>query len=183
MRRLLTLILACVIALGCATAAKAETLMGLQTCSEVPAFQERFDDRVSSLEAKLESLEPGSSLAKVYQRKLDQTRNRFEGYSDLLCGQEGLPHLITDGRWGHAGEFILPGIAFLYIAGWLGWSGRMYLNKVQSESNPEAKESNIDVQLALQCFAASLLWFLVAAKEIASGEIREKEEAVPISPR
>lgn len=183
MRRLLTLILACLIALGCATAAKAETLMGLQTCSEVPAFQERFDDRVGTLEIKLESLDPGSDLYQVYQQKLKRTQNRFQGYSDLLCGEDGLPHLITDGRWGHAGEFILPGIAFLYLAGWLGWSGRMYLNKVQSESNPEAKESNIDVPLALQCFSASLAWPLAALKEIASGEIREKEEAVPISPR
>jgi len=183
MRRLVTLILACVIALGCATAVKAETLMGLQTCSEVPAFQERFDDRISSIEAKLESLEPGSDLYKVYQTKLKRTQSRFEGYNDLLCGEEGLPHLITDGRWGHAGEFILPGLAFLYLAGWLGWSGRLYLNKVQSDSNPEAKESNIDVTLALQCFSAALAWPLAAFKEIATGEIREKEEAVPISPR
>jgi len=27
----------------------------------------------------------------------------------LLCGTDGYPHLIVDGRWSHAGEFVSPG--------------------------------------------------------------------------
>ncbi len=187
MRKLVSLLLAIGIAVGLvcssATTAQAEALIGLQQCSEVPAFQERLDDRLSELEAKAMSFEPGSKLAKLYERKLDQTQKRFERYSSLLCGEEGLPHLVTDGRLNHAGEFLIPGIAFLYIAGWLGWAGRSYLITVRDDKDPNMKESNIDVQLALQCFAQALAWPLIAFKEISSGEIREKEEAVPISPR
>jgi photosystem I subunit 3 len=45
------------------------------------------------------------------------------------------------------------------------------------------KESIIDVPLALRCFLTALAWPAAAFKEIASGEIQEPEEAVPISPR
>jgi photosystem I subunit 3 len=40
---------------------------------------------------------------------------------------DGLPHLIADGRWSHAAEFILPGFGFIYITGWIGWVGRKYI--------------------------------------------------------
>ncbi len=187
MRKLLSLMMALAIAVGLvcsfANTARAEALIGLQRCSEVPAFQERLDDRLSELEAKAMSFEPGSSSAKLYERKLDQAAKRFERYSSLLCGEEGLPHLVTDGRLNHAGEFIIPGLLFLYISGWLGWAGRSYLITVRQDKDPEMKESTIDVQLAAQCFVQALAWPLVAFKEIASGTIREKEEAVPISPR
>ena len=35
--------------------------------------------------------------------------------TDLLCGTDGLPHLIADGRWSHSAEFITPGFIFIYI--------------------------------------------------------------------
>jgi photosystem I subunit 3 len=183
MRKLLSLILACVIALSLVTVAHAEALIGLQPCREVPAFQQRKEERLSALEDKVRAAEPGSAQAAQYQRKLNQTTKRFDRYSSLLCGEEGLPHLVTDGRLNHAGEFLIPGLLFLYLAGWLGWAGRSYLMTVREERDPEMKESNIDVQLAIKCFISALAWPAVAFKEIASGEIREKEEAVPISPR
>lgn len=183
MRTLLSLILACLLTLGIANAAHAESLIGLKPCSEVPAFQERLDDRISTLEAKVLAAAPGSAQATVYERSLAQATKRFQRYSSLLCGEEGLPHLVTDGRLNHAGEFLIPGLAFLYLAGWLGWAGRSYLITVRKDSNPEMKESIIDVVLAVGCFAQALAWPLIAFKEIASGEIREKEAAVPISPR
>jgi photosystem I subunit 3 len=44
----------------------------------------------------------------------------------------GLPHLIADGRWSHAAEFILPGFGFIYITGWIGWVGRKYIRAVST---------------------------------------------------
>lgn len=50
--------------------------------------------------------------------------HRFENYGKQgqLCGSDGLPHLIVSGDWRHGGEFITPGILFLYISGWIGRS-------------------------------------------------------------
>jgi photosystem I subunit 3 len=104
--------------------------------------------------------------------------------SGLLCGaDDGLPRLIVDGRLNHLGEFTIPGLLFLYLAGWLGWAGRNYLNKVRYSSNPEYREIMIDVPLAIQCFASALLWPAQAVKEILTGEIQEDDDKVPVSPR
>ncbi|MCJ2543001.1 Photosystem I reaction center subunit III [Thermostichus vulcanus] len=181
MRTFLSLLLALCIALGLTQSVQAEPLIGLKPCSEVPAFQARMDERLSSLEDKIVSASP--EMAAFYEQKLAQTSKRFERYSTLLCGEEGLPHLVTDGRLNHAGEFLIPGLLFLYIAGWLGWAGRSYLIAVRDGDNPEMKESSIDVALALQCFLTALAWPVVAFKEIASGEIQAPEASVPISPR
>ena len=32
---------------------------------------------------------------------------RFEMYSQASCGEDGLPHLIVDGRGSHAGDFVI----------------------------------------------------------------------------
>jgi hypothetical protein len=43
---------------------------------------------------------------------------------DQICYGTDLPHLIADGRWTHAAEFILPGFGFIYILDGLklGWT-------------------------------------------------------------
>ncbi|GAB4215575.1 MAG: photosystem I reaction center subunit III [Synechococcales cyanobacterium] len=188
MQKLVSFILACLLCVGLVSvgstqAAHAEDLIGLKVCSDVPAFQERMNDRLSTLEAKLAAAKPGTPQLQVAEKQLADTSHRFEAYSKLLCGEEGLPHLVTDGRLNHAGEFLIPGLAFLYLAGWLGWAGRSYLIAVRGSDSPESKESTIDVGLALQCFAAALAWPLVAFKELSSGEMTVPDKAVPISPR
>ncbi len=183
MARIFTFILAFLLCLGLPQVAKAETLTNLQTCADVSAFVDRQTERVGALEAKLEALPAGSPKAVLVAQQIDQVNRRFEGYSSLLCGEEGLPHLMTDGRLNHAGEFIIPGLAFLYIAGWLGWAGRMYLIKARETESPETLESTIDIPMALQCFAGALAWPVAAFSEIASGAIRVSDDAVPISPR
>jgi photosystem I subunit 3 len=70
--------------------------------------------------------EADSPPALALAQQVDRTKARFDKYSrsELLCGTDGLPHLIADGRWSHAAEFILPGFGFIYITGWIGWVGR-----------------------------------------------------------
>jgi len=115
--------------------------------------------------------------------QIANTQRRFDGYSNLLCGAEGLPHLITDGRLDHAGEFVLPGLLFLYLAGWLGWAGRSYLMVTRKSDQPEYNEIQINVPLAIKSFATALLWPLAAVKETLTGELQEKDSNITVSPR
>ncbi|KAF2302850.1 hypothetical protein GH714_009028 [Hevea brasiliensis] len=77
----------------------------------------------------------------------------------LLCGSDGLPHLIVSGDQRHWGEFITPGMLFLYIAGWIGWVGRSYLIAIRGEKKPAMKEIIIDVPLASGLFFFNLLLY------------------------
>jgi photosystem I subunit 3 len=104
-------------------------------------------------------------------------------YSKALCGADGLPHLVVDGRWSHAGEFMLPGIAFLYIAGTIGWAGRGYLQAVRNRKDATMNEIQIDVPLALKSTIAAATWPLAALKEFTSGQLLENDSKVTVSPR
>ena len=79
---------------------------------------------------------------RALQQQIDRTKARFDKYSrsELLCGADGLPHLIADGRPSHAGEFILPAIGFLYTTGWIGWAGRTYLQYTKKTDKPNENE-------------------------------------------
>ena len=81
------------------------------------------------------------------------------------------------------GEFIIPGILFLYIAGWIGWVGRAYLQAIQKGPNPEAKEITIDVPLAIKSMLSGFAWPLAAFGEISTGKLSAKESEITVSPR
>ncbi len=121
--------------------------------------------------------------ARAAKATTDQAKARFENYSQLLCGTDGLPHLIVDGSAAHTGEFIIPSILFLYIAGFIGWAGRSYLISIRKESNPEMNEIIIDVPRALGCVTGALLWPLAATQEFLSGKLTVKDSEIPVSPR
>ena len=93
-------------------------------------------------------------------KQIESTKKRFAQYGDagLLCGTDGLPHLITDGRWSHSGEFVIPGIFFLYIAGWIGWVGRSYVQFARGADKPTEKEIIIDVPVALSFVTTGFVW-------------------------
>ncbi|HAJ63458.1 MAG TPA: Photosystem I reaction center subunit III [Cyanobacteria bacterium UBA8543] len=164
MRRLLALFFAITLWFSCVPTASAD-VAGLVPCKESKAFQQR------SKAAKDTIGDPKSG------------EDRFSRYSDYLCGPEGLPHLVADGSLTHADEFVIPGLIFLYIAGWIGWVGRAYLISVRKESSPEMKEIIIDVPRALAFMLSGFTWPLAAIKELLSGELTAKEEEIPVSPR
>jgi photosystem I subunit 3 len=89
----------------------------------------------------------------------------------------------VDGRLDRAGDFLIPSILFLYIAGWIGWVGRAYLQSIKKESNPEEKEIIIDVPRAISFMLTGFTWPLLALKELTTGELTAKEEEIPVSPR
>ena len=105
---------------------------GLNPCSQFEVFQKRLAKTVKKLENRLKKYEESSPPSIAIQQQINQTKQRFNRYSEanLLCGTDGLPHLITDGRWSHAAEFLAPGVLFLYISGWIGWVGRKYIRTV-----------------------------------------------------
>ena len=157
----------------------------LSPCGQNPAFKQQIQSQVDGYEARITKFAPGSAPVVYLQSKIDSAKERYEKYanSTLLCGEDGLPHLITDGRLSHAGEFLVPGLAFLYIAGWIGWVGRAYIIAVRKAGNAAAKEIVIDVPLAIKCMLGGFAWPLAAIKEFFSGELVASERDVTVSPR
>src|SRR6056300_389762 len=149
---------------------------GLTKCSESSAFAKRQKTSVKKLE---------SPPALALQQQIDRTNARFDKYSrsDLLCGSDGLPHLIADGRWSHAAEFIIPGFGFIYISGWIGYVGRKYLRAVSTTKNPAESEIIINVPLALKIMATGYIWPISAWQELISGELVASKDQVTVSPR
>lgn len=182
MRRLLTFLLVVCLWVGFTPTASAD-VSGLTPCAQVPAFRQRLEKSVQAQQDRLKLYDRNSESAALIQGRIERTQARFASYQDFLCGPDGLPRLITDGRPSHLGDFTLPGLLFLYIAGLIGWSGRSYLMNTRKSDTPEYKEIQIDVPLALQCVAGSLLWPLAALKEILSGEIQQADSKIPVSPR
>lgn len=158
---------------------------GLNPCKESDVFQKRLAKTVKKLESRLQKYEEGSPPRIAIQQQINQTKQRFTRYADsnLLCGNDGLPHLITDGRWSHGSEFLLPSILFLYISGWIGWVGRKYIRTVGQTSNPTEKEIIIDVPLAVSIMTSGFLWPFAAWQEFLSGDLIASDETITTSPK
>jgi photosystem I subunit III len=164
MRKLLALAFAICLWFNFAPPAAAD-VAGLVPCSESQAFNQR------AASARNTTSDPESG------------KKRFERYSQALCGPEGLPHLIVDGRLDRAGDFLIPGVMFLYIAGWIGWVGRAYLIAIKKGDNPEEKEIIIDLPLAISCMLSGFAWPAAAFGEFSSGKLVAKDSEVTVSPR
>jgi photosystem I subunit 3 len=158
---------------------------GLTKCSESPAFTKRLNTSVKKLELRMAQYETDSPPALALQQQIDRTKARFDKYgrSELLCGTDGLPHLIADGRWSHAAEFILPGFGFIYISGWIGWVGRKYVRAVSTTKNPTENEIIINVPLALKIMTTGYIWPISAWQELISGDLIAPDNEVTVSPR
>jgi len=154
-------------------------------CSKSTAFTKRLNTSVKKLEGRLSKYEEGTPPFLALEAQINQTKTRFKKYSDsgLLCGQDGLPHLIVDGDLKHAPEFLIPGILFLYITGWIGWVGRKYLRTVAETKNPSEKEIIIDVPLALKIMLSGYSWPISAWAEFVVGDLIADNDDITVSPR
>jgi photosystem I subunit 3 len=160
MRYLWALILSLIIGLGIASPALAVNT-NLVPCRDSPAFVERMNNAPDT----------------YYYTK------PFEVYSsELLCGEDGLPHLPLD-RLDRVIDIFIPIAIFLYVAGFIGWSGRAYLQAANRTKNPEELEIFIDLPLAIGSCIQGALWPLLAFKELASGELTAREGEISVSPR
>lgn len=158
---------------------------GLTKCSDSPAFIKRQKTSVKKLEQRMSTYEADSPPALALKQQIDRTNSRFDKYSrsDLLCGADGLPHLIADGRWSHAAEFIIPGFGFIYISGWIGYVGRKYLRAISTTKNPAESEIIINVPLALKIMVTGYIWPISAWQELISGDLVAPKDEVTVSPR
>nr|YP_009550338.1 photosystem I reaction center subunit III [Characiopsis acuta]QAA11273.1 photosystem I reaction center subunit III [Characiopsis acuta] len=158
---------------------------GLNPCKDSEVFQKRLAKTVKKLEFRLKKYEESSPPRLAIQDQITRTKQRFERYgnSNLLCGNDGLPHLVADGRWSHAAEFVAPGILFIHIAGWIGWVGRKYIRTVSESSNPTEKEIIIDVPLALSIMTTGFLWPFAAWQEYLSGDLLASDDTITTSPK
>jgi photosystem I subunit 3 len=167
MRRLLALILAIGLWMSFAPVASADDVAGLVPCSQSAAFKER-----------------AANARPTAGGDPDSAKHRFERYAQAPCGPDGLPHLIVDGRLDRAGDFLIPSILFLYIAGWIGWSGRAYLQAIhKGEGGGELKEIKLDVPKYIQLTLAGVAWPLASLREFLAGEMFAKDDEIPVSPR
>lgn len=165
MQKLLAFVFAICLWFNFAPPAAAD-VAGLVPCGESPAFQQR------------------AAAARNTTNDPESGKKRFDRYAQALCGAEdGLPRLIVDGRLSHAGDFLIPSILFLYIAGWIGWVGRMYIIAIKKGDNPEYKEVVIDVPLAVSCMLSGFAWPASALGEFTSGKLLAKDTEITVSPR
>ena len=160
-------------------------IAGLTPCKDSPAFTKRLQNSIKKLESRLEKYDESTPPALALQKQIEKTQNRFKKYSQsgILCGTDGLPHLIADGRWNHAGEFMFPGLLFIYITGWIGWVGRGYLQCISTAKKPTEKEIIIDVPLAIKFSVSGFTWPLAAIQEFTSGQLLANNDDITVSPR
>jgi photosystem I subunit 3 len=158
---------------------------GLVLCKESPVFERRINVSLQKLNARLVNYKENTPAYLALKEQINRTKGRFVKYGEqgLLCGVDGLPHLIADGRLNHAGEFLAPGFLFLYIAGYIGWAGRSYLKYTRTIEKPNEGEIIINVPVAIGMISATFLWPFLAWNELILGELLVSSEDVTVSPR
>jgi photosystem I subunit 3 len=158
---------------------------GLTKCSESLAFNARLKSSIKRLEQRVNKYEVNSSPALALKQQIARTEARFNKYSqsNLYCGNDGLPHLIVDGRWDHASEFIIPSLGFIYISGWIGWVARRYLQTISTNKNPAQDEIMINIPLALKVISTGYIWPILIWREFSNGNLIASKDTITVSPR
>lgn len=180
--------LAAAVSLGSVQAAHAD-IAGLTPCSQSKPFAKRQKGEVKALQKRLSKYEADSAPALALNASIERTEKRFATYAKqgLLCGTDGLPHLISDPglaiRYGHTGETLIPTIGFLYIAGYIGYVGREYIKAAKKEQKPTVKEYIIDVPFALKLAGQGAGWPLRTIQELRRGTLTEDDSKITVSPR
>jgi photosystem I subunit III len=83
----------------------------------------------------------------------------------------------ADGTW-HLLQ--IPTLGFLYVAGYIGHTGRKYLAATKGKFD---KEIIIDVPLAWDLAKQGAAWPLEVVSELRAGTLTESAENITVSPR
>ena len=158
---------------------------GLTPCKTSKAFAKREKAEIKALKKRLKKYDSESAPALALNATIEKTKTRFANYGEagLLCGKDGLPHLIVDGNTEHLGEFAVPGLGFLYVAGWIGYAGRSYVQMNKNTAKPTEGEIIIDVPAALGVMFQAGAWPLLAGLELKNGTLTAPESEITVSPR
>ena len=125
----------------------------------------------------------------AYQERVARYPNNYyfsepdRAYSEYLtCGEDdGLPHLVINLK--NSLDIAIAFSLFFYISGFIGWSGRAYLQAISQQKSPEESEIFINLLVAIQSMSKGLLWPLLAGKELLSRELTADENEISVSPR
>merc|ERR1711976_781469 len=160
-------------------------ISGLTFCGESKAFTKRKNQELKELQKRMKKYDADSAPTVALKATMERTEKRFDFYakSGLLCGTDGLPHLIADPGFalknGHASDVFIPTLGFLYFAGLIGHSGRLYLEATRDRE----KEIILDVPLAIAILAKAIAWPVMVSQLVASDSLVEKDENITVSPR
>merc|ERR1719199_477892 len=160
-------------------------ISGLTPCGSSKAFAKRKNQEVKELQKRMKKYDADSAPTVALKATMERTEKRFDFYakSGLLCGTDGLPHLIADPGFaiknGHSADVLIPTFGFLYFAGLIGHSGRLYLEATGNKD----KEIIIDVPVAISCLGKVVGWPLLVVGELNSGTLLEKDSNITVSPR
>merc|ERR1712007_283538 len=177
--------------------AKSQSISGLTPCTESKAFAKRKNQELKELQKRMKKYEIDSSPVIALKATMERTERRFDNYGKggLLCGNDGLPHLIAEPalalKNGRANDIFIPTIGFLYVAGWIGHSGRLYLEEMRKELKNKNKvrrwllisDVALDVPLAIAILAKAFAWPVMVSQLIVSDTLLEKDENISVSPR
>merc|ERR1739848_642946 len=115
----------------------------------------------------------------------ERTEKRFDFYgkAGLLCGADGLPHLIAEPgfalKYGHDGDIFIPTFLFIYFSGILGHAGRLYLGVTRSMDY----EIIIDVPLATASLTKAIAWPSLIISELKLARLLQPDSLITLSPR
>ena len=153
--------------LGNSAAQANDNISNLIECKNSTNFEKRLTSSIKKFENRVKLYEENTPQAEFLKKEISLTNARFESYkkSNLLCGKDGLPHLITSGDLNHFNEFSLPALIFLYITGWIGWAGRKYLQYSLTTENSFENEIIINIPIAFPIIISGFLWPIEAWKE------------------
>nr|AZQ19322.1 photosystem I reaction center [Populus tomentosa] len=138
-------------------------ISGLTPCKESKQFAKRVKQQIIKLESSLKLYAPVSAPALAIKATIVKTKRRFVNYGKqgLLCGSDGLPHLIVSGVQRHWGEFITPGVC--------------YLIAISVVKKPAMKEIIIVVPLATILVFIGFSWPVSAYRELVNGVLVVKD--------
>merc|ERR1740138_76177 len=181
---LIVSIIAFTIALSDCKLASAD-ISGLTPCGSSKAFAKRKNQEIKELQKRMKKYDADSAPTVALKTTMERTEKRFDFYakSGLLCGTDGLPHLIADPGFaiknGHSADVLIPTFGFLYFAGLIGHSGRLYLEATRTKE----KEIIINVPITISCLGKAIGWPLLVVGELNSGTLLEKDSNITVSPR
>lgn len=144
----------------------------LNLCKDNKKFHKKIKDEIYKISQRQKKYPKGSVVYNRFVKKIEGIKFRENAYGERYCGiRDGRPRTIATGELTR-GNVVIPGLMFLYTAGWIGWAGRSYLIRTQDEM----KELNLDVPLAVTCMASGFSWPVAAWQEIVNGEMVRNPE-------
>jgi hypothetical protein len=149
----------------------------LEPCKDNKKFHKKIKDNIYKITQRQKKYPKNGLIWKRFDTQIFNVKRRENAYGDRYCGKkDGNPRAIVTGELVR-GNIVVPGIMFLYTAGWIGWAGREYLQRA-SAGKDYWKEMLIDVPLATRCMASGFAWPVNAWQDIVDGKFVKKDSEI-----